>query len=78
MKNTLSGSEARTFMKLVVEEKTQKVVGVHIIGDGAPEMVQCLAVAVKAGLTKKDFDDTIALHPTSAEELVLMRNKFIE
>lgn len=78
MKNTLSGSEARTFMKLVVEERTQKVVGVHIVGEGAPEMIQCLAIAVKAGLTKKDFDDTVALHPTSAEELVLMRNKFVE
>lgn len=78
MKNTLSGSEARTFMKLVVEEETQKVVGVHIVGDGAPEMIQCLAVAVKAGLTKKDFDDTMALHPTSAEELVLMRTKWTE
>lgn len=78
MKNTLSGSGARTFMKLVVEEETQKVVGVHIVGDGAPEMIQCLAVAVKAGLTKKDFDDTMALHPTSAEELVLMRTKWTE
>lgn len=78
MKNTLSGSEARTFMKLVVEEKMQKVVGVHIVGEGAPEMIQCLAIAVKAGLTKKDFDDTIALHPTSAEELVLMKTKWVE
>jgi len=78
MKNTLSGSEARTFMKLVVEEKTQKVVGVHIVGEGAPEMIQCLAIALKAGLTKKDFDDTVALHPTSAEELVLMRTKWVE
>ena len=78
MKNTLSGAESRTLMKLVVEEKTQKVVGVHIVGDGAPEMIQCLAIAVKAGLTKKDFDDTMALHPTSAEELVLMRTKWTD
>lgn len=78
MKNTLSGAQSRTFMKLVVEQKTDKVVGVHIVGDGAPEMIQCLAIAVKAGLTKKDFDDTMALHPTSAEELVLMRTKFVE
>jgi glutathione reductase (NADPH) len=78
MKNTLSGAESRTFMKLVVDAKTQKVVGVHIVGEGAPEMIQCLAIAVKAGLTKKDFDDTMALHPTSAEELVLMKTKWVE
>lgn len=78
MKNTLSGAESRTFMKLVVEAKTDRVLGVHIVGEGAPEMIQCLAVAVKAGLKKKDFDDTMALHPTSAEELVLMRTKFVE
>lgn len=78
MKNTLSGAESRTFMKLVVEAKTDRVLGVHIVGDGAPEMIQCLAIAVKAGLKKKDFDDTMALHPTSAEELVLMRTKWVE
>jgi glutathione reductase (NADPH) len=78
MKNTLSGSESRTFMKLVVEAKTDKVVGVHIVGDAAPEMIQCLAIAVKVGVRKKDFDDTVALHPTSAEELVLMKTKFVE
>lgn len=78
MKNTLSGAQSRTFMKLVVEPKTDRVLGVHIVGEGAAEMIQCLAIAVKAGLTKKDFDDTMALHPTSAEELVLMRSKFVE
>ncbi|MEZ5921457.1 MAG: glutathione-disulfide reductase [Parvularculaceae bacterium] len=78
MKNTLSGSESRTLMKLVVEQKTDRVLGVHIVGEGAGEMAQCLAIAVKAGLKKKDFDDTIALHPTSAEELVLMRTKWVE
>ena len=78
MKNTLSGAESRTFMKLVVEAKTDRVLGVHIVGEGAPEMIQCLAIAVKAGLKKKDFDDTMALHPTSAEELVLMRTKWVE
>lgn len=75
MKNTLSGDESRTFMKLVVEAATDRVLGVHIVGEGAPEMIQCLAIAVKAGLKKKDFDETTALHPTSAEELVLMRTK---
>ena len=78
MKNTLSGAESRTFMKLVVDAATDKVLGVHIVGEGAPEMVQCLAIAVKAGVRKKDFDDTMALHPTSAEELVLMRTKCVE
>jgi glutathione reductase (NADPH) len=76
MKATLSGDEAHTYMKLVVEAKTGKVVGVHIVGEGAPEMIQCLAIAVKAGVTKRQFDDTLALHPTSAEELVLMRTKW--
>lgn len=75
MKATLSGATARTMMKLVVEAKTARVLGVHIVGEGSPEMIQCLAIAVKAGLSKRDFDDTMALHPTSAEELVLMRTK---
>ena len=78
MKNTLSGSEARTMMKIVVAAATQKVVGVHILGEGAPEMIQCLAIAVKAGLTKQDFDNTVALHPTAAEELVLMKTPFVD
>lgn len=75
MKNTLSGSPHRTLMKLVVEREADRVVGVHIVGEGAAEMAQCLAVAVKAGVTKRQFDETVALHPTSAEELVLMREK---
>lgn len=75
LKNTLSGSQARTMMKLVVGAGTDRVLGVHIVGEGAPEMIQCLAIAVKAGLTKRQFDETMALHPTSAEELVLMRTK---
>ncbi len=75
LKNTLSGAKGRTMMKLVVEAKTSRVLGVHIVGEGAAEMIQCLAIAVKAGLKKGDFDATMALHPTSAEELVLMRVK---
>lgn len=75
LKNTLSGARGRTMMKLVVEAKTSRVLGVHIVGEGAAEMIQCLAIAVKAGLKKRDFDETMALHPTSAEELVLMRVK---
>ena len=75
MKNTLSGSEERMLMKLVVERSSDKVVGCHIVGDAAPEMIQCVAIAVKAGVTKTQFDDTCALHPTAAEELVTLREK---
>ena len=62
-------------MKLVVDGESGKMLGVHIAGEDAPEMVQLAAVAVKAGLTKKQWDSTVALHPTAAEELVLMREK---
>jgi glutathione reductase (NADPH) len=58
---------------LVVEGETEKVVGIHMIGPEAPEILQSAAIAVKAGLTKMQFDEVIALHPTMAEELVLMR-----
>jgi glutathione reductase (NADPH) len=74
MKNTMSGAASRTMMKLVVEAKSDRVIGVHIVGEGAPEMIQCLAIAVKAGVTKRQFNDTMALHPTSAEELVLLKS----
>ncbi len=76
MKNMLSGSEERVLMKLVVDGDTDRVLGCHIVGDGAAEMIQCLAIAIKAGVTKKQFDETVALHPTIAEELVTMREKF--
>jgi len=75
MRNMLSGNQERTLMKLVVDRKTDKLLGVHIAGEDAPEMVQLAAVAVKAGLTKTQWDSTVALHPTAAEELVLMRTK---
>ncbi len=75
MRNMLSGNQERTLMKLVVDAATGKLLGVHIAGEDAPEMVQLAAVAVKAGLTKQQWDSTIALHPTAAEELVLMREK---
>jgi glutathione reductase (NADPH) len=75
MKNMLSGSKERTLMKLVVDAASDRVLGVHIVGEGAPEMIQCLAIAVKAGATKRQFDETVALHPTAAEELVLLREK---
>ena len=73
MKHTLSGRDERTMMKLVVDRQSQKVVGVHMVGADAPEIIQGLSIAVKAGLTKRDFDRTVAIHPTSAEEFVLMR-----
>jgi len=75
MKHTISGREERTMMKLVVEAATGRVRGVHMVGADAPEIVQGVAIAVKAGLTKKDFDRTVAIHPTAAEEFVLMREK---
>lgn len=73
MKNTLSGREERTLMKLVVDSKTDKVLGVHMIGTDAPEIMQGFAVALNAGATKADFDRTIGIHPSSAEEFVTMR-----
>ncbi len=75
MRNVLAGNQERTLMKLVVDRKTDRMLGVHIAGEDAPEMIQLAAVAVKAGLTKTQWDSTTALHPTAAEELVLMREK---
>ncbi|MCH4091034.1 glutathione-disulfide reductase [Acetobacter sp.] len=75
MRHTLSGRERRTLMKLVVDQATQKVVGVHMLGEDAPELMQGLAIAVTAGLRKADFDRTIGIHPTSAEEFVTMRTR---
>ena len=73
MKATMSGRDTRMLMKLVVDATTDRVVGCHIVGDGAAEMVQVLGIAVKMKATKADFDATMALHPTAAEELVTMR-----
>jgi glutathione reductase (NADPH) len=73
MKHTLSGSDERSFMKLIVDTATDRVIGLHIVAEGAGEMLQGFAVAMKAGATKADFDATIGIHPTSAEELVTMR-----
>jgi glutathione reductase (NADPH) len=73
--HTLGGREVRTMMKLVVDAATDKVLGCHIFGDHAAEIIQIMAVALKMGATKKDFDSTMALHPTAAEELVTMRSK---
>jgi glutathione reductase (NADPH) len=73
MKNTLSGNEARTYMKLLVDKGSDKVVGIHMVGEDAGEIMQGLAVAMKAGVTKAQLDSTIGIHPTAAEEFVTMR-----
>ncbi|MHB9878368.1 glutathione-disulfide reductase [Pacificimonas sp. ICDLI1SI03] len=73
MKNVLADRNERSLYKLIVDSATDKLVGAHLIGPDAPEIMQGLAIAVKAGLTKKQVDETIAIHPTMAEELVLMR-----
>lgn len=73
MKYAMTAHKAPTAMKLVCAGADEKVVGLHIIGDGADEMLQGFAVAVKAGLTKVDFDNTVAIHPTSSEELVTLK-----
>lgn len=75
MKYTLSGQQKKMFMKCIVDQDTQKILGIHIVGPDSGEMIQALGIAVKAGLTKKDFDSTMAVHPTAAEELVTMRQK---
>jgi len=76
MKTTFVGGEDRTLMKLLVREDNQQVVGVHIVGPDAPEMIQMAAIAVKMGVTKQQWDSTCAVHPTAAEELVTMREKY--
>ena len=73
MKYTLAGRKQRTFMKLIVEAATDRVVGCHMVGDDAAELIQGLAVAVKAGATKAQFDATVGIHPTAGEEFVTMR-----
>ena len=73
LKHTLSGRDEKTMMKLVVERSGQKVVGAHMVGLDAPEIIQGIAIAIKAGATKADFDATVGIHPTAAEEFVTMR-----
>jgi len=73
MKLTMTECQERTLMKLVVDTKTDKVLGCHMVGPEAGEIVQGLAIALKAGATKRDFDETIGVHPTAAEEFVTMR-----
>jgi glutathione reductase (NADPH) len=75
MRHTLTGRHSRTVMKLVVEQSTQRVVGAHMLGDDAAEMMQGISVAMNAGATKQDFDSTVGIHPTAAEEWVTMRTR---
>ncbi|HYY82864.1 MAG TPA: glutathione-disulfide reductase [Beijerinckiaceae bacterium] len=77
MKATLSGRDERIFMKVIVDRATDKVVGVHVLGHDAGEVIQAVGIAVTMGATKADFDRTIAVHPTAAEELVTMRTPWI-
>ena len=77
MKYILPGRDEKMMMKLIVEQTSQRVLGCHIIGPDAGEMAQLLGIAVKMGATKADFDATMAVHPTAAEELVTMREKWV-
>src|SRR5579885_523699 len=77
MKATLSGRDTRTFMKLLVDGVSDRVIGCHIVGPDAGELIQVIGIAVKMGATKADFDATMAVHPTAAEELVTLREKAV-
>jgi glutathione reductase (NADPH) len=76
LRKTLGSSTEKVLMKLLVDCATDRVVGLHMVGKDAPEIVQMAAIAIKVGATKADFDNTIALHPTTSEEFVLMRTKY--
>ena len=73
MKNVMAGRNERSLYKMIVDEASERVIGIHMIGPDSPEILQAAAIAVKAGLKKADFDATVALHPTMAEELVLLK-----
>jgi len=77
MKETFYGGQQRTLMKLVVEQGSEKILGCHVVGPDAPEIIQMAAVALKMGVTKPQWDSTCAVHPTLAEELVTMREKHV-
>src|SRR5262249_40884576 len=76
LKHTLSGRDERMLMKLIVDRETDRVVGCHVLGPDAAEIVQVAAIALRMKATKADFDATMALHPTVSEELVTMREKW--
>ena len=73
MKQTMSGGSTKIMMKMIVAKKNDKVIGIHAIGDDMPEIVQLAAVAINAGAKKRDFDSTVGIHPTAAEEIVTMK-----
>jgi glutathione reductase (NADPH) len=75
LKRTLGGRQERSLFKMIVDQKTDRVLGCHIFGTDGAEIIQVVAVAIKMGATKAQFDSTIALHPSAAEELVTMRTK---
>jgi glutathione reductase (NADPH) len=75
MRHALSGRARKTLMKLIVDQATQKVIGAHMLGEDAPEIIQGLSIAINAGATKADFDRTVGIHPTAAEEFVTMRTR---
>jgi glutathione reductase (NADPH) len=75
MRHNITGRTRKTIMKLIVEAETDKVLGIHMLGEDAPEIVQGLAVAMSAGAAKADFDRTIGIHPTAAEEFVVLRTQ---
>jgi glutathione reductase (NADPH) len=75
MRHALTGRPRKTLMKLVVDQATQKVVGAHMLGDDAPEIIQGLSIAINCGATKADFDRTVGIHPTAAEEFVTLRTR---
>jgi glutathione reductase (NADPH) len=75
LRHTISGRDRKTLMKLVVDRATQRVLGAHMLGDDAPEIIQGIAIALVMGATKQDFDRTIGVHPSAAEEFVTMRQK---
>ena len=77
LKSTMSGRDERTFMKLVVDAASDKIVGCHMLGEDAGEIIQMATIAVRLGATKADFDATMALHPTAAEEFVTLREKWM-
>ena len=73
MRHTITGRPEQTLIKLVVDRADRRVLGVHMVGEDAAEIIQAAAIAVTMGATKDDFDRTFAVHPTSAEELVLLK-----
>ena len=77
MKAVLAGRDERMLMKLVVDAETDRVLGCHVLGSDAAEIAQMAAIALRMGATKADFDATMALHPSAAEELVTLREKWV-